>query len=249
MRLRDEFLATAAHDLRNPLSVILGSAQLLVRQARRNPAAPVDQKVLRMLDEQAGRMTRLVGHLLDASRVEQGQLLSSREPADLVEIAQTVCGREYSDQHQISLEAHAPVLGCYDTFRIEQLLDNLLLNAVKYSPQGGEVTVAVWREGNEARLTVTDSGVGIDAGELPHLFDRFRRGANAESRNLTGTGLGLFICRGIAEEHGGRIWATSTLGKGSAFHVVLPAEPLGEPEVPLRDRRAAQKVGQVEPGG
>jgi signal transduction histidine kinase len=121
------------------------------------------------------------------------------------------------------LEADDVVVGSYDPVRVMQLLDNLLENAVKYSPEGGEVRVRVWRDGDNALMSVTDQGIGIPPADLPHLFDRFHRGANVDDRRFAGMGLGLYICRGIAEQHGGRLWATSAgPGQGSTFHVELP---------------------------
>jgi signal transduction histidine kinase len=105
-----------------------------------------------------------------------------------------------------------------------QLLDNLLENAAKYSPSGGEVRVRLWRDGAWARLTVADPGIGIPAADLPHVFDRFHRGSNVDDRHFAGMGLGLFICRSIVEQHGGSIWVTSAgTGRGSTFQAVLPA--------------------------
>ncbi|MBV9279440.1 MAG: ATP-binding protein, partial [Chloroflexi bacterium] len=128
-------------------------------------------------------------------------------------------------RHLCRLEADGPVVGSYDPVRIRQLIDNLLDNAVKYSPGGGEVRMRIWREGDRAHLTVSDQGIGIPAGDLPHLFDRFHRGTNVDDRRFAGMGLGLFICRGIAEQHGGSLRASSPgPGQGSTFHVMLPAQ-------------------------
>jgi signal transduction histidine kinase len=105
------------------------------------------------------------------------------------------------------------------------MIDNLLENAGKYSPEGGEVRVRIHEEGASAWITITDPGIGIPAADLEHLFDRFHRGGNVDDRNFAGMGLGLFICRGIVEQHGGVIWATSPgPNRGSTFHVVLPIQ-------------------------
>ena len=109
-----------------------------------------------------------------------------------------------------------------DRMRVMQLIDNLVENAIKYSPQGGEVRVTVWRENGEARLTVSDPGIGIPPADLLHVFDRFQRAGNVDDRRFAGMGLGLYICRQVVREHGGRIWVTSQLGSGSTFHVALP---------------------------
>lgn len=124
-------------------------------------------------------------------------------------------------------------MGTYDPVRIEQLVDNLVENAVKYSPDGGDVQVRLYREDGLVHLTVTDAGIGIPADDLPHLFDRFRRGTNVDDRRFAGMGLGLFICRGIAEQHGGRLWATSPgPGGGSTLHVELPCPHPAAAEAP-----------------
>jgi signal transduction histidine kinase len=120
------------------------------------------------------------------------------------------------------VDAPRAVDGVYDPVRIVQLIENLVENAVKYTPEGGPVQVKIWREGGYNNLTVTDSGIGIPTEDLPHIFERFHRGTNVDDRRFAGMGLGLFICRGIAEQHGGRIWATRAPGGGSTFHVALP---------------------------
>jgi signal transduction histidine kinase len=120
------------------------------------------------------------------------------------------------------VEAQGEVLGTYDSLRIFQLLENLVENAVKYSPEGGAVHVRAWQEDGWNHLAVEDEGIGIPADDLPSIFNRFHRGTNVDDRRFAGMGLGLFICRGIAEQHGGRISATSTPGKGTTFRVDLP---------------------------
>jgi signal transduction histidine kinase len=142
---------------------------------------------------------------------------------DLAALAREVCARPRSERHRCLVDATAPVVGEYDGARLRQLLENLLENAVKYSPAGTDVAVRVWAEDGAARLAVSDAGIGIPADDLPRVFDRFHRGANVDDRRFAGMGLGLFICRAIAEQQGGRIWATSAgPGEGSTFHVALP---------------------------
>jgi signal transduction histidine kinase len=122
----------------------------------------------------------------------------------------------------------------FDARRIRQVLDHLVENAVKYSPDGGEVEMRVWSTGGAVHLTVADTGVGIPPQDLPHLFERFYRGTNVDDRRFAGLGLGLYLCRLIVEQHGGRIWATSDgHSKGSTLHLQLPDSPapLFEPDV------------------
>jgi signal transduction histidine kinase len=224
-RLKEDFLSAAAHDLKTPLTTLVAQAQLLEYRARRDPQAPVNLAGIQRIEREALRLKELVLQLLDASRVEHNGLLGQRVPLDLVALAEEVCERYDSERHRCLLEVAGPVEGQYDRIRILQLLENLVENATKYSPEGGDVRVRLWRENGAARVTVEDSGVGIPPADLPHVFDRFYRGDNVDDRSFAGMGLGLFICRGIAEQHGGRIWATSELGRGSTFHVLLPGEP------------------------
>jgi signal transduction histidine kinase len=223
-RLKDDFLSAAAHDLKTPLTTIVAQAQLLERRAKRHPMEPASLDGIESLVKESQRLKRLVLELLDVARVEQGRLVNYREPLDLVELAREVCGRHSTALHQYSLDASGRLVGNYDGTRITQLIDNLLENAAKYSPAGGLVRVRLWQDGASARLTVTDSGIGIPPDDLAHLFDRFHRGSNVDDRRFAGMGLGLFICRGIVEQHGGSIWGSSAgVGQGSTFHVVLPA--------------------------
>lgn len=221
-RLKDDFLSAAAHDLKTPLTTLIGQGQLLERRAARNPQAPADIDGIRRIVRESLRLRTLVTELLDAARVEQGRLVGNRERVDLVEVAREVCGRQTSGRHPCTVVAETPVLGEFDPVRMMQLLENLVENAVKYSPDGGPITVTVRQERDEAQITVADRGIGIPAADLPHLFDRFHRGANVDDRQFAGMGLGLFICHGIVEQHGGQIAAVSNLGKGTVFRISLP---------------------------
>ncbi|MDQ5825094.1 MAG: ATP-binding protein [Chloroflexota bacterium] len=224
-RLKEDFLSAAAHDLKTPLTVLVAQAQFLERRASRNPEAPADPKGIQRIVQETQRLRDLVLELLDASRAEQGMLVGHVEEVDLVGISREVCARHATERHPCTVEAEGRVTGRYDEVRITQLLENLVENAVKYSPDGGSVLVRVWREGERNYISVTDQGIGIPGADIPRLFERFHRGTNVNDRKFSGMGLGLFICRGIAEQHGGRISATSEPGKGSTFQVVLPVEP------------------------
>ncbi|MBI3964508.1 MAG: GAF domain-containing protein [Chloroflexi bacterium] len=221
-RLKDDFLSAAAHDLKTPLTTLVAQAQLLDRRARLHPEAPADAAGLERLVKESKRLSSLVLELLDAAQAERGKLVGQRELVDLLELARENCARHTSERHQCLVEGVAPVVGELDRSRIEQLLENLVENAVKYSPDGGEIRVRVWLEQDTAQFTVTDRGIGIPAADLPLLFERFHRGTNVDDRRFAGMGLGLFICRGIVEQHGGRIWAMSRSGAGTTFHVSLP---------------------------
>jgi signal transduction histidine kinase len=222
-RLKDDFLSAAAHDLKTPLTALVAQAQLMERRAKRDPAAPADRRGLERIVRDSQRLRYLVTELLDVGRVEQGKLLGKREEIDLVTLLRESCERVASPLHPCHVEGDPSVCGSFDPVRIAQLVDNLIENAIKYSPAGGEIRLCVWQENREAHLTVTDQGIGIPAGDMPQLFDRFHRGGNVDDRRFSGMGLGLYICRGIVEQHGGRLWATSPgPGQGSTFHVALP---------------------------
>lgn len=228
-RLKDDFLSAAAHDLKTPLTTLVARAQLLERRALRDPAAPADLLSIRLIVNEGQRLKRLVLELLDAARAERGHLVGERAPVDLVALAREAGARHQTERHDIQVEADGPLIGAYDQLRVAQLLENLTENAVKYSPEGGPVRIRVWRDGDEARIAVSDQGIGVPPDDLPHIFERFHRAANVDDRRFAGMGLGLFICRGIVEQHGGRIWATSRAGQGTTFHIALPLEPAGAP--------------------
>lgn len=222
-RLKDDFLSSAAHDLRTPLTTLLGQAQVLERRAVRDELADAYRQGLGRIVSESRRLTRLVHELLDASRAERGHLVGEREWVDLAEVAREARGRAEAGSHRCVIEAAGPVAGAFDLVRMRQLLDNLVENAIKYSPDGGEVRVALWTEDGEARISVSDEGIGIPPEDLPELFQRFHRGTNVDDRRFAGMGLGLYICRAIVEEHGGRIWAEDRAGgPGSTFQVALP---------------------------
>lgn len=247
-RLKDDFLSSAAHDLKTPLTTLVAQAQLLERRSVRNPEQPVDLAGVQRIVQESRRLSRLVLDLLDAARLEQGRQPGGRERVDLTELAREVCARHSSERHPCHLEAVQPVCGDYDRVRVLQVIENLVENAVKYSPGGGTVWVKVWRSGGDAHLSVTDSGIGIPATDLPEIFNRFHRGSNVDDRHFAGMGLGLYICKQIVEQHGGRIWASSAAANGSTFHVVLPAlEDLhGEQQTdPGRGRRSVDSHNGV----
>ena len=155
--------------------------------------------------------------LLDAARAEQGKLVGEFREVEIVAMAREACSRHASARHACTVIAEGPVVGLYDAGRILQLIENLVENAVKYSPAGGPVNIRIWQEKGELssinsesgrwnRIAVTDNGIGIPMEDLPNVFERFHRGSNVDDRHFSGMGLGLFICLGIVQQHGGRIW-------------------------------------------
>jgi signal transduction histidine kinase len=225
-RLKEEFLSAAAHDLRTPLTVVLGQAELLERRLERNPTEPVDLAGVTRLAREARRLRDLVNELLDAQRLEEGATVMERSPADLRTVVESVRHR-YHDQG-IDLKAtlpSEPLVGSIDVTRLEQVLDNLIENALKYASGGVLPEVHLEQHDGEARLSVVDHGLGVPEDEAGRIFDRFYRATNVQSITDTGIGLGLYICRRVVESHGGRIWVEPTPGGGSTFVVTIPAVP------------------------
>lgn len=220
-RMKEDFLSAAAHDLKTPLTTVVAQAEFLERRALRDPSAPADVSGLSRIVREAKRLSALVTDLLDAARLEQGRLVGEREPVDLGRLVTEAATRMGGG---CDVDVRGVVVGTYDARRVEQLLQNLLENARKYSPRATPIRVAVWQEDGEARLSVRDEGIGIPPADLPRIFERFARASNVDDRRYHGMGLGLYICRGIVEEHGGRIWAESAVGKGTTFHVALPLD-------------------------
>jgi PAS domain S-box-containing protein len=215
-RLQREFLAMATHELRNPLTGIKGNAQLMRRRATYSERA-VDAIVA-----QADRLERLVDDLLLASQIEADRLELVPEETDLVAEARAAADALGVPEASICVEASSePIVVMADRRRLGQVFANLLANAVKYAPDGGEIVVRVAGGEGDARVAVVDRGIGIPAEALPHLCDRFYRAPGAAGQ-APGLGLGLYISRRIVEAHGGRIEVESELGLGSTFTVVLP---------------------------
>ncbi|GAB4201586.1 MAG: hypothetical protein OHK0022_23800 [Roseiflexaceae bacterium] len=236
VRMRDLFFSIAAHELKSPLTALLGQAQLLRRRAgREGGLGDRNTRTLDTLIDQAQRMNRLVMALLDISRLEQGQLALEPAPLDLGDLARRVVAetRPALERHRLVFESDgAPLPAHGDALRLEQVLQNLISNAVKYSPDGGTVRVAARREGDQALLSVSDQGIGIPPAALPRLFQRFYRASNVDARQITGMGIGLFVVRELVELHGGSITVESAEGQGSTFTLRLPVH---EPPLTIED--------------
>ncbi len=225
-QMKDEFVSIAAHELRTPLTAIKGYTELLERRLRDQPDRERERQSLRVIRKQADRLARLVNEMLDVSRIEAGQLQLYREPFDLHALAREVLTslRVSTEAHTLTLDAEGEMIVDADAARIEQVLINLITNAITYSPDGGEVAVRIWRDEKTARLSVRDDGVGIASAEIAHLFERFYRTPQAGIMRSGGMGLGLYISNEIVARHGGTIRVESALGAGSAFTVSLPLE-------------------------
>jgi signal transduction histidine kinase len=231
LRLRDEFLSAVSHDLRTPLTTVRGFAQVLRRRLTRTGGEGsgwIDDG-LANIETAASKMTGLVHELLDVARIQAGRPLDlTFKPADLVALARGAVAdaARTAERHELRVEASVPQLaGRWDAPRLERVLANLLSNALKYSPDGGLITVTVepfQEDGRDwACLSVRDQGIGIAERDLPHIFERFFRGANAKGI-IDGVGIGLAGVRRIVEQHGGAIAVDSKEGSGATFTLRLP---------------------------
>lgn len=221
-RLRlQQFVGMVAHDLRGPLGVIATSLELL-RDNRRRSRSGIEQHVLPATENAIRRMQRLVDDLFGAARIGAGRFHVRPFPMDLVEVARRVVEQHQtmSECHRLVLEAPPRLEGEWDPERVGQLLTNLISNAIRYSPDGGEVRVTVIPRNTEVIIRVSDQGIGIRPDEKPLIFEPFTRFQH--DPETEGLGLGLYIARAIAEAHGGRIWVDSQPERGTSFFVALP---------------------------
>jgi signal transduction histidine kinase len=222
-RLKDDLLSITSHDLRTPVTVLRGQAQLMQRILKQNTGTP-EQLLsrLELIVDQTDRLTSMLNRLLDLTKVEAGRLDLKLEPTDLVTLTRGVVAgvQVLSSAHQIEIQAPARLEGEWDQGRLAQVLQNLITNAIKYSPDGGSIVVSLSENNRQVTVSVTDEGLGIAAEDLPQLFERFYR--VAVTQGIEGSGLGLYICQGIISAHGGRIWASSEgVGRGSIFSFTL----------------------------
>jgi signal transduction histidine kinase len=239
-KLKSQFLSIASHELKTPITAMSGFVQIAVRRVKRRLAAgqptveawkKEEETLLEQLEvvqRQTGKLARLVDELLDVSRIESGRLELRVADVDLPELVAEVMRR-----HQLMATKHDLRLGYDpdgalhvrgDRDHLEQVLNNLIGNAMKYSPEGGAIDVQVTRVGDqEVELRIADHGIGIRPEELARVFGLFYRSPDRLARDVGGMGLGLYITKEIVDRHNGRIWADSEVGKGTIFHVALPA--------------------------
>ena len=224
-RLKDEFLSIASHELRTPVTSIKGYTQLAKTLIRENDLATSEEYLSIALD-QIDRMSRLILELLDVSRIETGRLEIRREPISWPVFVREVVQRHHTAFRDRKFRVNIPPIDAVvtgDRDRLEQVLGNLLENAVKYSPDGSDITVNLETKGDQVITSVCDHGMGIPPDELSLVFERFHRGRKVSSTNYGGLGLGLYITKQIVERHAGAIWVESKEGTGTSFFFSLPA--------------------------
>lgn len=222
--LRQRFLAGVAHELRTPLTVLQANLEGML-----DGVIPLEREQLASLHEEVERLTKMVGDLKDLTLLEAGQLRLERRQVDANAVVQRSAARVVPLAEakgltfHLSLAEGLPLLWA-DPVRLGQMVDNLLANAVHYTPAGGSVTLSTAPASGGVAISVADTGVGIDPADLPHIFDYFYRADRARAKDTGGTGLGLAVVRQLAAAHGGRVEAVSTPGQGSVFTLFLPAE-------------------------
>jgi two-component system, OmpR family, phosphate regulon sensor histidine kinase PhoR len=225
-RVRQDFVANVSHEFRTPLTAIQGFAETLLGGALEDPANR--QRFVEIIRDHAARLARLTEDLLELSRIEAGELKLEFQPVSVQQLVES-CVETASlkaRSKQLGLNVTVPaglpaVRG--DANRLQEVLQNLLDNAVQYTPSGGSIEVIAANPNSQIVITVVDTGIGIPQAEQSRIFERFYRVDAARSREAGGTGLGLSIARHIVEAHGGRIWVESTVSEGSRFHFSIPA--------------------------
>jgi two-component system sensor histidine kinase KdpD len=223
-RLRSEFLANVSHELRTPLTSIKGYASTLLRQ---DVTWSEEERIdfIKIIEAETDRLTQFIGDLLDMSRLEAGAMPLEKEEHAVRDIIDTVKSRleTLAAKHRLVYIIPGDLPSVFaDNMRIGQVFSNLVDNAVKHSPPQSEITLEARQSGEEIVFSVTDRGEGISSEHLEKIFDRFYQVRQRSRGHKAGTGLGLSICKGIVEQHGGRIWVESEVDKGSKFSFSMP---------------------------
>ena len=229
--VKDVFFSSVVHELQTPLAAAKAQAQLALHQLGEAHEENGAARALRVISRQIDRLARLVGDLLDVNRLESGQLQLNFAEFDLPGLIEELRNRMQpaGDKHRIAVRAPEHLSIFADRDRIEQVLNNLISNAIRYSPEGGQIEIAVDSKGEDVQITIADRGVGVPRERQQTIFERFGR---TQGPSFGGLGLGLAISKGIVEQHGGsiRVESTGKAGDGSRFVVTLPLS--GAPRVP-----------------
>jgi len=229
-KMKTDLLATVSHELRTPLATIKGYATMMLDYFSRLNTGE-KQDYLKSIDHSTDRLALLVDNLLDTSRMEAGLLKLEKHPTNITKLLNTATteARVRINRHHIvtKVKKDLPRVNL-DAKRIRQVLDNLINNAIKYSPQGTVVTISAKKVSGEVLISVSDHGTGIPPEELTNIFDRMYRIEQRLYSGVDGLGLGLYICRRLVEAHSGRIWVESKLGEGSTVFFTLPLDNAGK---------------------
>ena len=251
-QIRSEFIDNLSHELRTPLSTVSLLAETLARDAESSDVPARMRERITKIEVETGHLVQMVNELLDLARIEGGSQLVLGDDVDLGALAEASVERLrlFADRNGVTLVV-APQPGLPtvrgDEARLGQVFVNLVHNAIKFSPDGGEVRVDVRSDGGEAVSAVTDHGIGIPKGDQSRIFERFYKADRARLRG-GGTGLGLSIARHIVEGHGGRIWVESEEGRGSTFSFAIPVVPAGTAApTPSSSGAAADRAGEPAP--
>lgn len=234
--LKDEFVGVAAHELRTPLAVLTGYADMLLMQTARGRGSPLadwQREALEEIKQATARLVTLTEDLLDVTRLQAGRLALQHAPINVVALIQRVAAQmqRTTVRHQITVHTtHDVLVADIDAKRTEQVLTNLIGNAIKYSPLGGPIPLTLERDvaAQVLQVSVQDTGIGIPSHQQAQIFGRFIRADNALAWGISGTGLGLYLCRELVERQGGRLWFESKEGTGSTFFLTLPLFPTGQ---------------------
>jgi signal transduction histidine kinase len=252
-KMKSQFLSIASHELKTPITAMSGFLQVALRRVRRlsqgEASAPVAEGLrgiteqLEVVYRQTGKLARLVDELLDVSRIQTGRIEFRYGDVDLSELANEVATRMQltTTTHEITVRRDSENVVTADRDHLEQVLNNLVTNAIKYSPSGGAITIEVRPDDGGVRLSVTDQGIGIPEKELDAIFGLFYRSPDRAARDAAGMGLGLYISKEIVVRHGGRIWAESGGVKGSTLNVLIPRVPIGATKPDVAQPSAARR--------
>jgi Signal transduction histidine kinase len=246
-KLKAEFVSVASHELKTPINVIVGYLELLQENIY-GELSPKQREICATLGKQAQTLTRLVKRLLDISRFEAGGGKLERRQIDLdrflhaFESSFQVLALQREISFRVVRGDNLPAHVLWDEDRINEVLGNLLSNAFKFTDRGGTVELAVEGMDNEVTITVRDSGAGIPAEQLPHIFEKFYQASNQAQSSARGTGLGLAIAREIVEAHGGTISVSSSMGVGTTFTITLPARAVVTRRTPFRRTPVVEEV-------
>ena len=228
-KMKSEFIAMVAHELRAPIAAVEQQLMVILNRLA-GEVTEKQEELLSRAKERIKGLLDLIKDLLDLSKIEAGRLVQYKEPLSLSEVIQQVVDlmRAEAEAKRIDLQFSAPPdvpAITADRNAMEGVFANLVSNAIKYTPEGGKVSISLFEEGSCVKTTVSDTGVGIAKEDIPKIFDRFYRVKTARTRQIVGTGLGLFIVKSIVDAHFGSISVESELGSGTTFSILLPKEP------------------------